>query len=364
MRWVHVKALAACSLLLGLLTGFSPVGSAVTVSGFVPNFQFGINTDLNYNCQAPSQFTQWAQTQFAQDKALGANSIGIVFPLYTSAYNSNSVFASAVCNDPNHQTPPPSIVAAVTDVANSLGLKVFLRPYIDSANLTATDPNHWAGTLAPTNLQLWFTNYFLALSPYLTAAQVHHAQPFAVAGELNSLAQNPLWTPLFAKVKQIYGGDRTYTFSWNNAKGKVVFPGVSIGMDAYPGLTKAGNSSTPAQLLAMWDNLLHYSSKYQFNKMSSAVLDEVGISAVNNAYPTPWKPFAVSSNHHFNPRIQANWFTAACKFAKQQRMRGIYFWGPWLGNRGGALLTQPSPALTMDIQPAAQIAIKSCFAGH
>ena len=67
------------------------------------------------------------------------------------------------------------------------------------------------------------------------------------------------------------------------------------------------------------------------------------------------------SAYPFNQTIQINWFTAACSFMKQHKMKGIYFWGPWLANSDGAMLTKPDAAKASDIQPKAATEIKRCF---
>jgi hypothetical protein len=46
---------------------------------------------------------------------------------------------------------------------------------------------------------------------------------------------------------------------------------------------------------------------------------------------------------------------------KQHRMKGIYYWGPWLSNNAGAMLTTPNQSKPSNIQPQAQAAIKHCF---
>jgi hypothetical protein len=332
----------------------------------VPSFQFGINTDLTYNCQDADTFHRWAQTQFSQDKSLGANSIGIVFPLYTDSIHSNVVAPRSVCNDSRSQSPPPEILGDVADVAHSLGLKVFFRPYIDSTNLESQNPNYWAGVLQPTSVSQWFYNYLSALTPYLVVAQQHSVEHFAMASELNSLAHSRLWTAFIRGAKSVYQGDLVYSFSFNNPDGKVVMPGASIGIDAYPAVTSARVADqytvwSASKILQHWNALYRQNPKYRFRQLSSATFDEVGIAAVLGAYQTPWTSFSVTRRNAFDQRVQANWFTAACSFAKQHSMHGIYFWGPWLGNRGGALLSVPTPSSPMDLQPAAQRAIKRCF---
>ena len=93
--------------------------------------------------------------------------------------------------------------------------------------------------------------------------------------------------------------------------------------------------------------------------LHDTVIDEVGISSSNGAYKAPytWR-FPKSA---FNPTIQANWFAMICKVVKTQRMEGVYFWGPWLYLRDGALLTSNNATTAQDLQPATQAVIRRCF---
>ena len=54
------------------------------------------------------------------------------------------------------------------------------------------------------------------------------------------------------------------------------------------------------------------------------VAQEVGIAAEDGAYQKPWlwgRP-----NAKLNPKIQVNWFTAACEAVERTGLNGIYFW--------------------------------------
>jgi hypothetical protein len=52
----------------------------------------------------------------------------------------------------------------------------------------------------------------------------------------------------------------------------------------------------------------------------------------------------------------------ACAFVHQHHMRGLFYWGATLQDRFGRLLNANDPAETGNFQPAAQHAIKACFA--
>jgi len=93
--------------------------------------------------------------------------------------------------------------------------------------------------------------------------------------------------------------------------------------------------------------------------ISKVTIDEIGIAGQDGANAQPHRgALNPPSTYLFNQAIQVNWFTAACLFMKQHRMRGIYYWGPWLSTSDRAMLTTPSHSKPSDIQPLAQRAIR------
>ena len=147
------------------------------------------------------EWDQWATNQVDSFRSLGANSIGITFPFYTDSISSNNFYAKSVCGaGATYETPPPSFIAQIVDIAHAAGLTVLLRPYLDQTNLVATDLLDWRGVLRPTDPRLWFSNYLAALAPYLAMAQAHGVEHFAISTELESMAPNRYWSRTIAAV--------------------------------------------------------------------------------------------------------------------------------------------------------------------
>jgi len=120
-------------------------------------------------------------------------------------------------------------------------------------------------------------------------------------------------------------------------------------------------TATVAQLTAQWSHLLN-TRAYKVPRLSRATIDEIGIPAQDGAYQYPFKGvLKPMSAHPFNQQIQVHWFSAACAFMKQHRMKGIYFWGPWLTSTNGQMLTAPDASKPSDIQPLAKSAVRRCF---
>jgi hypothetical protein len=362
------RAAAVGALVLGVFLSTLPISGASAVSGRYTSHQFGIDTYFVYNCQSQALIDQWATTEVADDKALGANSFGIGFPLYTDSINSNDVYAKLQCNSSGstspYQTPPPLVLASVIQIAQQAGLKVLLRPLLDQQNLYAQDPNYWRGILAPTNPQEWINNYLATLRPYLMVAQDTHARYFAIETELDSLATAPFWPSAIALSHSIYKGSLVFNYSFGDPESKKVgHPGTSMGIDTYPKTTALPNA-TIDQLLAQWNYLLKFVYEFHVPGLSKVVINEVGISAQDGMYTQPQRAGAPLSQFPFNQAIQANWFEAACAFAEQHKLQGIYYWGPWLTSYAGALPKEPLTQAPSDIQPAGSTAIRKCFASR
>lgn len=352
---------AATSLVFVVAAVMTPaVQGGALAARVVPKYQFGINTYFTYNCQGTTLIDQWAQTEINQYKALGANSIGLSFPIYTDSITSNVVFAKTVCGDQSYQSPSPELLASVIDLAHAAGLQVFIRPLIDQSNLFKTK-GWWRGILNPTDQKAWFASYLGALRPYLIVAQSQHAEHFAIETELDSLLSSKGWSSAIALAKVLYKGDLVWNYSWDTGVAKKAQPSTSMGVDAYPKVPAATIKWTPTQLLGAWDRLLRKKGPYYLPKPSTVGIDEVGILSQDGAYASPFLGSMSFKLHPFNQAIQAHWFAAACLFTKQHSMKGIYYWGPWLGNNDGSMLTVPTPTQSSNIQPAAQVAIKHCF---
>jgi hypothetical protein len=314
----------------------------------------GVNVYVTDDCSLGAKDWQAvAQNQVNGITSLGANSIALAYPFYTESITADRVLMSDRCASnpggaaPLQNTVSPERLAVLVRAAHAAGLKVVLRPLLDETNLTK-----WRGVLAPANEQAWFASYGKALEPYLRMAKAERVEQFSVSGELNSLAGSKYWPALIKSAHDLYGGKLVFATTWP-VGGTTAHPdGSVIGIDAYPRLPNAKDTASATEVLAGWNAALRTQALPK-----GAVLYEVGINANNGAYALP-SQVALGA---FNEQVQANWFTAACRFAKAQKLAGIYFWGPDLRFNSGNLTSQPVPTSPFQLQPSAQTAIRECF---
>jgi hypothetical protein len=356
-----------------LATAVSVVAIVVTLVAFTPfdsgaatrgsqHMQLGLDSFVTYHCQDVVAYEHDATTQVDEDRNLGANSIALAFPIYTPSLTSDVVAARLQCDNTHYETPPVGLLAKLVAIAHRAGLAVLLRPLVAISTPGHAGSRAWRGIIEPTDPSVWFEHYWTAVRPYLALAQADHVEHVAIASELDSLAGAPQWAALIAKARSVYQGNLVFDLSWNTAELKSWEAHTSPAVDAYPNLTDGSADQTSAQLLAGWNELLATNADYAIPDLSSVAIDEVGILAQVGAYLDPSASALPTSSHPFNQSVQVRWFTAACGFAKQHHLAGLYYWGAWMSRDGGSLPTKPSPGRASDIQPAAQAAIRQCFA--
>lgn len=352
---------SATALAIGASLLFASIqvsaASTRSVARTAPTYAFGVNSYIADHCEDPATWAARANKEVSDFKSLGANSIAFVFPLYTDSITSNNIYAKSVCGS-KFVSPSPANLAVLISVAHTAGLHVLLRPSLDEASLKAQKSSYWKGVIAPTNIDLWFTNYITTLTPYLKMAQSNHVEDFAISTELSSLAHKSNWSAAISKAKSLFKGKLSFTASWAKTGNMTQWPNTQLGVDTYRPILTASSTWSPAQLLAGWDAVL---KTIPILSISNTTIDEVGIAAQTGAYQIPAAGYFPISVYPFNQTIQVNWITTACAFMKEHQMKGIYFWGPLLAVNGGGLLTSPNPNQSGNLQPQAQTAIKNCF---
>ncbi|GIF08849.1 glycoside hydrolase family 113 [Actinoplanes siamensis] len=244
---------------------------------------------------------------------LGANSVGITFPISVDGARPTRVYATPGV------TPTPSDLRELVALARERGLRVQLRPLIDEANLKAAVA--WRGSIEPRSVSGWFTSYTNLLVPFLEAAQESGADVFVIGSELDSLVRyESQWRAVVVRARTLFRGRLAYADNWGSwATGRPTVPGVEPGVDAYPKLGVDDSSST-AKITRAW-------TAWFGNRpadLTRTVVQEIGIAATSGAYhgPAAWP----RGHETLRPDIQIRWFAGACAAARSLHLAGIYFW--------------------------------------
>jgi Glycoside Hydrolase Family 113 len=242
-------------------------------------------------------------------RVLGAQSVGIVWNLYSPSLTSSTIRSTDI-------SLTPAEVATLTRQARRLGMTVEYRPLIRVGRSW-----QWEGHISPVHPRAWFASLYRSELPYLKVAQRLHVDAFVVGTELHGLFGSALWPGFLTRVHAVYDGVTTssaWQYDYYSHPGSLP-PTALLGLDPYPHADLPA-TATVSQLVGAWDQ--------DFSQVPAAVLSrtamqEVGIPAQVGAYlhPEVWgKPGKPDE------LVQARWFTAACDVVRQYHMRGIYFY--------------------------------------
>jgi hypothetical protein len=295
-----VGGCAAVSHLGALQAQQAPQSPPLTIPENVavatPAFQRGIDVDA-YTFRG-QDFSAAAAKDVAYAKYLHANALSISFPFFMKNRRSTTVFGTI-------RTPTTTELALFAADAERAGLYVSFRPLLSEFQIGGNRT-----TWQPVDLSAWFASYQRFLLPYAQIAQENKVGMFIVGAEFSKFGRSPLWNGLDRALAKVFHGRLAYS---SNGPGDLTRATggrqADKAVDAYPAL------SGPSQ--RAWE-------AYDRKVPRGAVLTEVGIPAFNGAWRTPWKQRL--PGQRFDPRVQVDWFLAACQAAQATRLGGIYFW--------------------------------------
>lgn len=241
---------------------------------------------------------------------LKADEVGIVWNFYAASRRSDVIERTAA-------TLPASKVGILTRIATRDHLLVEYRPLM----FVSSRRNTWEGLIQPARPARWFRNYYRAELPYLRMAQRQGVSEFVTATEMHKLNGSPRWPSFLARVSRVYHGVTSYA-AWDGdyfPSAGHLLPVRYVGMDMYRRLHLRG-SATAAQVTAAWAGFFH---QLPAAVLQRTAIDETGIQARQNAYH---HPSDLAAPGRLNERVQAHWFTAACRTVRRFHLRGVFFW--------------------------------------
>jgi hypothetical protein len=271
---------------------------------------------------------------------LKADAVGIVWNFYAASRQSDTVQAT-------RDTLSARNVGILTRIAVSDHLKVQYRPLI----MVRAVNNPWEGKILPDHPARWFRSYYHAELPYLRMARQLNISEFVTATEMHDLNSSPLWPSFFAKVSHIYHGRVSYA-AW----GGDYFPSYRhlpptgyVGMDMYYRLHLPPNA-TSAEVTAAWESIF---GKLPVSVLRRTIIDETAIQARAGAY---WNPANLRTWGRLRERVQANWYTAACRTVHRYHLGGVFFWKVDLTDNPA----YPATSLSTFEERAGAAAISNC----
>jgi hypothetical protein len=271
-----------------------------------------------------------ATRMFRRLKANGANSVSLVFPVYTDGYTSTRIYTRP------DKTPRPSDLSTLTTLAHRHNLRVLYRPTLDEESLMAA--GKWRGSIQPSDTSAWFASYRSILDPFVRTAERSKAEGFSVGVEFSSLEnESGQWRATIRAVRRHFKGHVTYGVNWDRPVPPWANRLTYLGVDAFYPLN-VGNQASVAQLRNEWSYYLDkLAASYPLRKI---VFTEVGVPARVGAHREPWEWDPVGPDDY---GMQLRYYTAVCE-ATRRRLRGLFWWRTTLYEDGSPFDPMGRPA--------------------
>lgn len=299
----------------------SPLLMATSAQAAVSNWQKGAST-------VPRSDTDYASDSFKQSmrdlKATNSNYVTMVIPLYQS-----NIYATNV--EKGWNTPTNQALIDGINYAHSIGLKVNLKPHVDSYD------GQWRASINPGDRNAWFGSYGFHLKNYAQIAADHGVEQMTIGSELINMAAHDAngtntqkWNALIAEVRAIFGGQLTYSANWGgpgwtDEKNRIQFWSNldKIGISAYYPL--ATNDTSVNGFKQKWgeinaNDITPLQQKY--NK--PVIFTEVGYRSLDWAH---WAPYEYNGSGTPDQGEQARLYEALYSYWNEHgTMEGVHWW--------------------------------------
>jgi hypothetical protein len=236
-------------------------------------------------------FPTWRAEQYcgaSSDQSLRilAQSTCTEYVQLVSTWYQEHRFSNAMHPEYTGNTAQMECLRHAIHTAQTLGLRVMLKPHVDGAN------GDWRGTFQPENPEIWFLNYSEMVMTFAQLAQEEHVDILSIGCEfveLTTPGYTQAWKELTQKVKNVYDGPLIYAANWGRESQQIEFWDVLdfIGIDAYFELTEKIDPSLDELLAAWTPHVSEIESLYQAWQ-KPIVITEIGYRSLDGANRRPW----------------------------------------------------------------------------
>ncbi len=262
--------------------------------------------------------------------ALGATHVALVVPVYQRHGGSTELFLHT------RLSPGLGAVAEAVRAARRAGLEVTLFPIVRL--LVPRKPNEWRGTLAPTDVDLWFGNYEQVLGDLASVGALTGASRLVIGSEFSSLDGDVArWTRLLQKIRALFTGTLVYSANWDHYKDAKLLDLVDeAGVTGYFKLREPGGRGDVPALEARWRALRAELEQWAAGRKQPFLFTEVGYRSRTGATAEPWNEAFGGAVDVDEQRAGFEAFRRAWTTGEpgpSTRLLGVYVWN-WYGFGG------------------------------
>jgi hypothetical protein len=251
--------------------------------------------------------------------ALGATDVAIVVGWRQPDVRATAIAPGPVADD---------VVRAALAAAVARGLRATLFPILQLDRVRAGE---WRGTLAPADVDAWWSSYEAFIVHHADLAAAAGAAALVIGSELGSTeAWRDRWYHLISRVERRYRGALLYSANWDHYRQVSFWDRVdAIGVTGYFELTGDRAASVEA-LAAAWARARDELVAYADGRGQPLWLTEVGYPSVDGGAVRPWD---YTRRGALDVEEQRRGFAALARAWAGQPLAGLFVW-EWSGAGG------------------------------
>lgn len=227
---------------------------AATLALAVPATAQALVAQLPADWHEGATLTAWWHDDYLQPAStasinelagIGAKDAAILTTWYMDTGTSSNIV------DDTSRTPDDAAVRAAIEQAHAAGMRVILKPHVDTLNGT------FRGSVHPGSPSTWFADYRTMLLHYADMAASEHVDELIIGTELQTMttpAYTAQWRSLIGEIRAHYGGRLTYASNGLDEANQIGFWDLLdyIGVDAYMPLSSSDPNPSVDSLVAAW----------------------------------------------------------------------------------------------------------------
>ena len=288
------------------------------------------------------QEPDWNYNDFLVEiNALGASHVAVVVSNYMKTNEHNEIYDLE-----GYTTPMPTVEKTIRQVQKK-GMKVFLFPILrveDKSN------GGWRGTLAPSNVDEFFSNYTTYILRYAAVAEKLKVPLMSIGSELGTMdVHTDRWRAIIKAVRKVYHGEITYSANWDHYDKVEFFDDLDyLGVTGYFQLAERKepfDTNPPIETLVhSWREIYFQLMRWQYKWHKPLLFTEVGYLSQKGAAAQPW---AEGANEKVDLEIQRRCYEAFIRvWDNEDRVAGVYFWNwfDWEGENNREYTPREKPA--------------------